>query len=93
MAASGIAVLPSLRMGVTSTGSHLTGAYFPVSSVFNSTSIPGLSYIRGREDILDGLGDLRTNTITLNDGYCVFSLRISQFTVTITATITANRDI
>lgn len=27
MASSGMAVLPSFRMGVTSTGSHLMGAY------------------------------------------------------------------
>ena len=36
IAASGIAVLPSLRIGVTSTDSHLIGAYSIINSVVNS---------------------------------------------------------
>ena len=31
-------------------------------------------YICGREDVLDGLGDLRTDTVTLDQGDRVFSL-------------------
>ena len=36
IAASGIAVLPSLRIGVTSTDSHLIGAYSIINSVIDS---------------------------------------------------------
>lgn len=31
-------------------------------------------YICGREDVLDGLGDLRTDTVTFDQSDCVFSL-------------------
>lgn len=40
MAASGIAVLPSLRIGVTSTGSHLTGACIPSSASLFLRTLP-----------------------------------------------------
>ena len=77
MAASGMAVLPSFKMGVTSTDSQLTGACERLS-----IRIPqliyrwqGTRYICGGEDILDGLRDLGTDTITLDQGDHVFSLK------------------
>lgn len=79
MAASGMAVLPSFKMGVTSTDSQLTGACERLS-----IRIPqliyrwqGTRYICGGEDILDGLRDLGTDTITLDQGDHVFSLKIA----------------
>lgn len=41
IASSGIVVLPSFRIGVTSTGSHLMGTYFQFSSVFDVRVILG----------------------------------------------------
>lgn len=73
MASSGMAVLPSLRIGVTSTGSHLMGAYIvSASCVLGWES--ALGYICGGKDILHRLGDFRTNAVTLNQSDGVFSL-------------------
>lgn len=77
IASSGIVVLPSFRIGVTSTGSHLMGTYFQFSSVFDvrvSRLLGELLYICCRKDILDGLGDLRSDTITLDQCDGIFAL-------------------
>ena len=65
MALSGITVLPSLMIGVTSTGSHWMGAcesqYAPAILV-----VIGKTHLGSGENILDGLRDLRSDAITLD---------------------------
>lgn len=77
MAASGMAVLPSFKMGVTSTDSHLTGACERFSIEISQLIFrrQGAGYICGGEDVLDGLRDLGADTITLDQGDHVLSLK------------------
>lgn len=74
MAASGMAVLPSLMMGVTSMGSQAIGVYVSLLAIVGVVSLAGsfhpvassLSYLGSGEDVLDGLGNLGTDTVTLD---------------------------
>lgn len=78
MASSGIAVLPSFKMGVTSTGSQVIGAWFhkllmcvdELQWNWKRTTNLGSS-----EDVLDSLRDFRSNTVTLNQTNGVVALR------------------
>lgn len=77
-------------MGVTSTGSHLMGAYNQLSTAFLHGEInccDGLVYLGGLENILHGLSDLRTDTITLNHGDGVLALYIQTSSISIVAMV------
>lgn len=92
IALSGIAVLPSLRIGVTSTDSHSIGVcalYQPLTSqgVWCTCLSLGklvngvwsdLAYLSSSKNGPNGLGDLRTDTVAFDKGYCVVSLQASQ---------------
>jgi hypothetical protein len=67
MAASGMAVLPSLRMGVTSTDSQVMGAYtYLLARRKSRRDGTAKTNLGGGKDVLHGHGDLRANAITLN---------------------------
>lgn len=69
-----MAVLPSLMMGVTSMGSQAIGVYVSLLAIVGTVSLAGsfhpvassVSYLGSGEDVLDGLGDLGTDTVTLD---------------------------
>lgn len=66
-------------MGVTSTGSHLIGTYNFIKVSFECASRTTTStYLCRRENILDGLRDLRSDTITFNQGDGVVALFIPR---------------
>lgn len=67
MASSGIAVLPSFRMGVTSTGSQAMGVCTALVSLQAQVQLEALPTNLGRsKDVLDRLGDLRADTVALD---------------------------
>lgn len=80
MASSGIVVFPSFKMGVTSTGSHLMGAYNYFSPQFFGARANKKNklYLCGSKNILHGLRNFGTDAVTLNQGDCVLSLLIKH---------------
>ena len=73
MAASGMTVLPSLRVGVTSTDSHLIGTFSLSVSLYRYRNM-GAAYVGRRVDVLDRLRDFRSDTVTLDESHCEFAL-------------------
>ncbi len=72
MASSGIAVRPSFRIGVTSTGSHFIGTCPAVSD--SPLDDLGCSHFGCREYVLHRLRDFRSNPVALNQCDRVFAL-------------------
>lgn len=78
IAASGIAVLPSLMMGVTSTDSQVIGVCDWLLVVVSQCITGGVGIkvtnLGGSKDVLDGDGNLGADTITLDEADEVVAL-------------------
>jgi hypothetical protein len=72
MASSGMTVLPSLSIGVTSTDSHLTGTFPASVSAYRRER--GGPYVGRRVDVLDRLRDFRPDAVALDQRDGEFAL-------------------
>lgn len=76
MASSGMTVLPSLRIGVTSTSSQTMGTCNVKGQFRFSHANPHETYLGCLKDFLDTVGNFRANTITGDEGDGVVALQI-----------------